>query len=243
MLLYTQIDLPVVTPPEEKLFEFVQKNLMSKTHDIKKGAICIVGTMGKLDDWRVGATSDGSPIFDDETKDEWPLFMENMVRAASSYDTYLENLPFQWNPEFVEWFPELKEAAEKLPFYRIVVAFLLFSDPYGEMLHNDNDHFKNPPRPYQPPEPSRYNIALNHFDTPEVYINLPNGERSYCRITKEYPVFVFDDKRFQHAGENVPDGSVRVQLIVRGELDHDKHKELIERSLKKFPENCSYYPD
>jgi hypothetical protein len=55
-------------------------------------------------------------------------------------------------------------------------------------------------------------------------------------IPKEYPCYAFNNADFLH-GSTVPDGRTigkRIQLVVHGLLDDDKHIELLNRSLDKF---------
>ena len=130
-------------------------------------------------------------------------------------------------PGVQELFPELIEFVYKLPFKEI----------YGAVL---NLHIKDLPLHRDEImnlgslSPERYNVLLtSHYGEESFFISKGyNSKKFYPTILKDYPAYAFNNNDTYHGADKVLDD--RIILICAGELDNEKHKQLIEHSSEKF---------
>jgi hypothetical protein len=224
MIPYTSIDIPIKVPNEDHLYNYCITNTFSKNPKIENGIICLVGCREMLDDWRTTMDADGRCMDDEEiTKSQYNR-LYNIVNESSNTGT------IYFEPRFKEQFPELVEACLKLPFKYFTGIFLLLAGKGGSLLHKDPPVLLDGPTQQTL---NRYNISLNCFDNPKFFV-IDGSEKIYIKVTKEYPCFAFNGENYLHgADQSDVDSQRRMQLIIHGMLDANKHQELINRSITK----------
>lgn len=229
MIPYTPIDIQVTVPDEEELYNYCLSNSFSKSPNLEEGIICIVGSKEELGDWRTTLNAYNGLISDKGNEllaKEQDTRVYNIVTSSNNLGS------FYFEPTFKRQFPELVEACLKLPFKNLVGVFLLLAGHRGSAIHKD-------PKPVLDDDsistvPNRYNISLNCFENPKFFITDGN-EKIYMKVTREYPCFAFDNENYLHGADPSDKESIRrMQLLIYGVLDEEKHKELLHRSIAKW---------
>lgn len=216
-LIYTQIDIPVSMPPIEDILDWHNNHCMLDTdyEDYQQGRhiysmVCYRAPLNEYQ-WR-----------------HWDptLFRGN----DSNWRDYVEGANLYWAPDFKERFPTIVEGILKLPFKQIAGAGMMFQ------IGNTPAHFdtfdKN-----NPMEPRRYNMYITdpayntfwlaHDDT---------SIKHYPTVDRNYPFFAFNNWDIQH-GTDWPN-NLKIVMGIQGIIDNDRHEELIERSVNKYPEKA-----
>lgn len=233
MISYTPIDLPIQLPDEDELYDYCVSNTLSKTPNLDNGIICIVGCKEDLGDWRAIIDCYEGRIYDDETAHMWAEHYDKLFNATNSVDN-VGQLYFE--PKFKNKFPTLVDACLKLPFKFITGIHLLLAGNKGTHLHKDPPPMQDDPLQKTSIVPNRYNISLNCFDEPRFFVQRPDGtDKTYMKVTREYPCFAFNNEDYLH-GADIPGqpNERRMQLLIYGILDNDKHQEVLSRSVEKF---------
>lgn len=233
MIPYTPIDLAIELPDTAALYHYCLTNTLSKNPNLDNGIICMVGCKEDLTDWRATIDCYDGRIYDQDTENFYNAHYDRLHKAANS--TKKSNQVF-FEPEFKKQFPSLVDACLKLPFEFLSSVHLLLAGNRGTPLHRDPPPLKDDPSQQSAVVPNRYNISLNCFDDPRFFVIKEDGtEKTYMRVTSEYPCFAFNNRDYLHGADSPKTASeIRMQLLVYGVLDDGRHQELLNRSIEKF---------
>lgn len=174
-------------------------------------------------------------VFKDE-RHEWAIVAcREQVQNWRSIDPYTKWIDSKFQmlpvtrlifaPGFEKLFPELVTVIKKLPFKQIGVAGFL------KQLSNIEPHIDTFDLT-KPNEPARYLIYITNHDENTFYMETLSGQRLDIDIHPHYRAFAFNNVDFKHGAETPH--KTKILLSVVGILDHDKHDELISRSIRKF---------
>jgi hypothetical protein len=133
------------------------------------------------------------------------------------------NAALHFAPGFAEAFPALVNVVHQLPFKEIGAVGLL------KQLIEIDPH-TDTPDPTNPDEPSRCMMFLTETSENTFYIE----GHDPVRIHPEYRAFAFNNTAAKHGA--LPPRGVKILMSIVGILDHEAHKQLIQRSVNKFPE-------
>jgi len=144
------------------------------------------------------------------------------------------NKELTFAPGVTDIFPELIDIANLLPFKDILGLVL---NLHTTLLESHRDDLLN----LGVYSPERYNVLLSpHYEQDSFFISKEkHGEKHYPKILKEYPIYAFNNNEAYHGADIVLDK--RVILILIGNLDEQKHIELINRSVEKFKDYVIRY--
>lgn len=232
MIPYTPIDISVVLPDEDKLYNYCLTHTFSKTPNVDNGIICFVGCKVELEDWRTIIDMYDGRIYDDETES---LLDEqcNTIYEAMNNSEGLGQIYFE--PDFKRMFPELVDTILQLPFKYFTGIHLMLAGNRESSVHRDPAALSDSKLQTITLPPDRYNIALNCFENPKFYIETEPGVKVYVKLEKEFPCFAFNNRDYKHGADIRDESSLRrMQLLIYGVLDNEKHTELINRSIDKF---------
>lgn len=135
-----------------------------------------------------------------------------------------EGAKLRFAPHFCERLPGLVEAIKQMPFKEIGAVGML------KQLKNIEPHVDTYD-PTLPLEPRRYMIYLTDPSQNTFYIE----DQMHCimpEIHDTYRAFAFNSTDVKHGA--TPPNDVKILMSVVGILDHDRHNEMIERSVSKF---------
>lgn len=188
-----------------------------------------------------GTTWDIGPVLSRMQDDEW----QNMPKALDSlYNRYnIGNDVFRYANDVDTLMPEIPFMLNQLPFKQLTVVVLFKQtaqvnhhyDPHTSDVYSDESEISIDL------EPRRYNILLTRHDTPSFFVGNDMNEKIYPIITKDRPAFSFCERYHYHGADYI--GPNKVMLSVFGILDRDKHKVMIENSLKKYPNEVIKFPN
>lgn len=211
-LIYTPIDIPCKIPDETKILNWFHK-------------YCLIGD----DYWeyKSGRHQWAMVSVSKEPKD-WRRYDPDMwANRRAEQDVKPEIL---FHPGFETEFPELSNVIRQLPFKQLSVTGMLYQ--VGEIpLHNDTHDLHNPI------EPRRYTIYLTNPDYNTFYFDI-NGERVFPKINSDYCCFVFNNTDVRHGALKM--NREKIILTAAGIIDHEKHEELLSRSITKFKNHLIY---
>jgi hypothetical protein len=213
-LIYTQIDIPVVLPDPADMEDFHRSHgTVNKDYeDIiqNRHDYTVACSRYDVDDWRILPTKQ---------------YMDKKDWKVSNCDKYHLN----WNPDFVKRFPTLVEAILATPYKEIAFAgWMRQINPYP--AHRDSHD------PLQPMEPRRYNILLTEPEYNTFWMEDGKGGEVCPVGSKEYPIFAFNNTDVQHGTK--PLTKFKLMMGIVGIVDDEKHRQLIERSVNKFPDKA-----
>lgn len=209
-LIYTPIDIPIILPDVEDMkdFHFTHGVINKDYEDIiqNRHDYTVACSRYSVEDWRILPTAKYMDKGDwKKTSDEYKL---------------------NWNPEFVKRFPTLVDAILAAPFKEIAFAgWMRQISSYP--AHTDSHD------PMQPMEPRRYNILLTEPEHNTFWLEDDAGQTLIPVSHKDYPMFAFNNADVKH-GTN-PITKFKLMMGIVGIIDPDKHLELINRSVNKFP--------
>jgi len=129
-----------------------------------------------------------------------------------------------FHPTFEERFPGLAYAVRQLPFSQIGTSGFIMQ---MGAIPPHNDTFD----PSLPTEPRRYIIYATDPKYNTFYLE-HNGKKYYPEIDKKYRCFAFNNDDIVHGADNT--NRTKILLSTVGVIDHNKHNELLDRSIKKF---------
>ena len=142
-------------------------------------------------------------------------------------------------------FPEIPYMLNQLPFKELTVVAMLCQneavDYHTDGLPNDID--LDPTEVSEELEPKRYNILLTKHDYKDCFFvsNKTGGTKIYPSISKERPCHVISDRKYAHGAEYR--GPDKIMLaVIGGILDRPRHFEMIQKNLKKYPNEAVIYP-
>ena len=209
-ILFTPIDIEINYPAPNTLLSWIDDN---KIVDEEWWAI-----KAERHDWILAASR--------ENNVDWR--QTDTIVNWDNDRVYRPELPYvNINPSLTlnGIFPDLEKLLNALPFKQIGVAGFLRQ--LNEIpLHVDTPDHTNPM------EPRRYLVYMTDLQYNTFYLN--DGQRDYnITLNDDYRVFAYNNTDIQH-GARPPTG-LKILLSVVGILDHDKHNELIQRSIAKFP--------
>lgn len=163
-------------------------------------------------EWALAAAS--QPV------DDWTKIKPYEDWLAQKF-TESKGAELRFAPGF-EQFTGLVEAIKQMPFKEIGAVGLLRQLIYIEP-HTDTKDIT------RPKEPCRYMIFLT-----DPYENTFFIDDELVKIHPDYRAFAFNNTDAKH-GAHAPHG-VKILISVVGILDHERHEEMIARSVAKFPE-------
>jgi len=212
MIVYTPIDIKCKVPDQKILVEYVKENYLNK-NALLNALLCPIVFRKKVNDWR----------------DASEIFIEDDFLDLTDKD------PIYYRPGIKELMPELIEILESLPFKQIIGGGLYLQTGIVDAHHDMTIDFT------YPKSPERYNVLLtDHYDRNSFFIaKTQDSPKDYPIILKDYPIYAFNDQQAFHGADPVVED--RVILICSGLLDHQKHEELIERSVEKFKDYVIRY--
>ena len=156
------------------------------------------------------------------------------------FERYLpSNEPLQWAHDADNKFPEIKYMLDQLPYKQLSLAVIFNQqipvtchiDWFEEDLDNDRQEqsIEN--------EPRRFNINLTKHHYKSFYVApTEDGERSYCKITKEVPGYAITERYNWHGADYA--GPDKLILVTAGLIDKEKRDILVYSSMKKYKENA-----
>lgn len=230
---YVQLDIPVKEiPANDDVYNYIITNTYNKNPDVSNGIICIVGSKKNLTDFRTTLDIYSGVICGEENKETFEEHQDTLYRAINDTNNIGE---FYYEPVFAKKFPQLVEAVEQFPFKYKTAVFLMLAGSKGSPIHQDPVLHSFDPSIKNTVVPDRFNIQLSYFENARFYICDKEGnDKTYIRVTREYPCFAFDNQNYHHGADVPIENEIRMQVLVFGLLDNEKHKELINRSLEKW---------
>lgn len=212
-LIYTQIDIPIELPDVEDMkdFHFTHGTTNTDYEDIiqNRHDYTVACSRYAVDDWRILPTAKYM------NKKDWKVTSEDYK--------------LNWNPDFAKRFPTLVDAILAAPFKEIAFAgWMRQISPY--VLHKDSYDQQDPL------EPRRYNILLTEPEHNTFYMEDGKGGEVRPTNCKEYPMFAFNNTDVLHGTK--PITKFKLMMGIVGIIDHERHAELLTRSLQKFSENA-----
>lgn len=231
---YIQVDIPVKEiPPVDEVYDYIVSNTYSKNPDTRNGIICLVGCKKKLKDYRTTLDIYSGVICGEENKSTFDEHQDTLYRAINDTNNIGE---FYYEPKFKEKFSALIDAVEQFPFVYKTAVFLMLAGSKGSPVHRDPMLHSFDPSIKNTVVPDRVNIQLTHFEDAKFYIcdDEQGNNKTYIRVTKEFPCFMFDNQNYHHGADVPLKDEKRMQVLVFGLLDNEKHTELVKRSAEKF---------
>jgi hypothetical protein len=216
-ILYTPLDIPLVIPDEQKLIDWVVDHRIKDSnytqYQINWNIHCPVVSCFPIEDW-----TSSNAIIDLEK------YIHKLHNTNKRY----------WHPGFKETFPEIAAAIEAMPFEELTVAIIQTQLGYIQPHSDDLDERANTIT-----EPRRFFIHLTDPRESTLFLcKDKDGERIYPKLNPNWPCYAFNNDSVYHGAEKKD----RTRLIVNtaGIIDPIKHKELIDRSVKKFKDEVLY---
>lgn len=136
-----------------------------------------------------------------------------------------------WRPDFKKRFPNVVKVVEMMPYNRIDYVYIL--EQIIEVKPHLDVASKNP---LENQEPATYRITLLMEDDKTFYIcnDTECNEITYPTFPKETNSWVFSNKNFMHGSKLSSTSARKVLLAVGGELNLEKHIELLNQSYTKY---------
>lgn len=213
-LAYLPIDIPVLIPDEKLVLDWFEHHKLLDTNywEYEQGrhTWAMISTCKEPKNWR---------RYD---ADMWNNRREPIVDNPSIF----------FHPGFEETFPEISNCIRQLPFKQLTVSGMLYQ--MGEIpVHQDATD------KHDPTEPRRYTIYLTAPEHNTFYVSkTSDSEKIILNINSNYSCFVFNNTDCWHGA--LKNNRPKIILTMAGILDNEKHKKLIERSLKKFKDQALY---
>jgi hypothetical protein len=203
-VIYTPVDIEFEIPDEQEVIEWFHKHKITDT-----------------DYWEYA-----------EGRHEWCyVALREEPESWYTYDAWLdwsqERKPIDdfglfFHPGFEERFPGLAKCIRELPFDQIGTSGFIMQ--IGTIPpHQD--------AAYDIVEPRRYIIYVTDPKYNTFYLE-HKGEKIFPQIDSKYRCFAFSNSDVMHGA--VPTDRTKILLSTVGIMNEEKHKELIERSIKKF---------
>ena len=239
LVFFTPIDIDIKLPPERELVSYCKSRAVEDPYDISRGLVIPIACRDNLSPWNFVMDFHSIRFGNDLVTDEESKQFRDSL-AGIQLDATFENL--FWEPRFMELFPMLVNAVKQQPWKLINAVFLTLVGNKESLMHKDpDDDWGGTSTGWSTITPERYNIMLTCHNTPVMLWSNESEIRNPV-IPKEYPCYAFNNADFLH-GSTVPDSRTigkRIQLVVHGLLDDDKHVELLTRSLDKFKDQVGY---
>jgi hypothetical protein len=217
-ILFTPLDIELVLPDEQKIIDWVVEHRIKDTdynqYQINWNIHCPIMSCFPIPNWQ-----SSTAIIELD---------KHIHRLHNSNKIY-------WHPGFKETFPEIAAALEQLPFKEFTVAIIQTQLGCIQPHQDDLDDYAN-----EVNEPRRFFIHLT--DPTRTTLFLANDKDGTGKITPRidpaWPCYAFNNDTSYHGA----DKGDRVRMIINtaGIIDPVKHKELIERSIKKFKDQVMY---
>ena len=136
-----------------------------------------------------------------------------------------------WRIDFKKRFSDVVKVVEMMPYNRIDYVYIL--EQIIEVKPHLDVASKNP---LEDLEPATYRITLLMEDDETFYICNDNkcNEIIYPTFPKETNSWVFSNKNFMHGSKLSEKSARKVLLAVGGELNLEKHIELLNQSYTKY---------
>jgi hypothetical protein len=244
MLVYTPIDIDLKLPPTEEMIDYCFFRHTGNPYNSVEGLAFPICLRNHNNNWNICYSHKTQRLtsIDKNLNADYEHYESAHMSSHFLTDKGEEELYFE--PEFSKRFPQIENSIRKMPFKFINVAYMTLVGTHPSYTHKD---------PYDWPElginqdvPNRYNILLNCHDTPVFYFTKDKDatEKKYLNLNPEFPIYAFDNENFWH-GADEPSNLTknRMQIIIVGVLDKDKHLQLVEQSKNKFKEQVVYWND
>lgn len=218
---YVPLDIPQINVPEEMLWkEFYELQHNNYHWDYWKSLV----VKGYVKDW-----SDS---------------YSNEVGFRARFDSSKTPL---WNPNLsptlLEYFQKVLSA---LPF-----SDCKFAEVHGQQAmvppHQDIESALNcydvDADENAEPEPAGLKVMLTHKNRKSFFVldNKPKSIRKYISFPEETNSFAINERKFLHGAKYL--GEAKLILTTFGFINKEKHKEMIERSIKKFNDYVIRFED
>lgn len=180
-----------------------------------------------------------------EQKRKHHLYVWNSFRIhvpndhiGNPYETQVEDFAWHWTKEAKTLCPQLIDYIKlNLPFQRLKYITAISSNgsvPMHLDLRNDIDQEEK--NYYRDNDPCFYRLLLDgalHKDSFYVYTNTLG--KIYCTLPESSPGWAMGSYSCAH-GNDEDDANQKLLLYVMGDLDLDRHRDLVERSAKIYKE-------
>lgn len=161
--------------------------------------------------------------------------LESTYRDQAWLKRFDSQGPVQWASQCDELLPQVKEVLLSLPI-QITYCNLLLQiapvPPHVDVDHRHEAHLKIAP---QLPL-SSYKWLLSGTSLKSFYVQrdkVSDDTRRHIQLPKGHALFAISDTEFVHGADFIPE-SKKFILSIFGIVNSQKHKELIEKSIKQF---------
>ena len=190
----------------------------------------------------------------DIIKDKYPKEYDErsfQCMGGAGLVLFMKNNLFREPESDASWFdwvhyelPHVKEFIEQLPFIKIrQLSFV--TPPKATDPHYDEPLNATAVMKHQ--SPSCYRVRWSDVTIPEeevFYITRDSGATTlYPILPPETNTFVYDGSVFEHGGDSGFDMRDRVQIVISGRLDVEKHHTLLDKSIERFSDYVVYEDD
>lgn len=182
------------------------------------------------------------PVFIRASEQEWIDPKIAMHHYQNRWNT-LEK-PAKYLYDIDKIIPEIPDILNQLPYKELTMVYLLrqsgYVNPHYDSepgdVYNDNSEIsiKN--------EPHRINVLLSNHEDPNFFVSeFKDSEKIFPKITASRPCYAFAERYYWHGAEYTK--PERYLLSVFGILDREKHRAMIDESVKLWPNDIVRFPD
>lgn len=217
-LAYVPLDIPAID------FQLEDFNNLFASHSLPHypyphiwDALCACGRVNKWDD----------PIDTDRAWNERYIFEGDVSFNPNLPEKMKNNLKF-----ILDHLPYKKYTFAQILSQKITVA------PHQDGLYNPSENVKDavyrgPGGFNDEPEPAGLKVMLTHKNARCFYLSERAGSpRNFIRLPSDTNCFAINERMFFHGAKYL--GEPKYILSTFGIIDPEKHKAIIERSLKKY---------
>jgi len=182
------------------------------------------------------------PVFIRATEEEWVNPKVAMYHYENRWNSLNKPAKYLYNIDKI--IPEIPYILNQLPYKELTMVYLLrqvgMVEPHydtepGDIYYDKSEvSIKN--------EPHRINVLLSNHDQRNFFLSeFKDSERIFPKISAFRPCYAFSERYYWHGAEYT--NPERYLLSVFGILDRDKHRAMIDESVKKWPEEIITFPD
>jgi len=223
---YLPIDIDVQLPDEQKLLDFCQE---TRAKDWNQN-------IDSMEHWNK------IPVRGRLKGNEW-YDVEKFKNCL--YSRFIPNLgPSLYANDIDKVFPEIPYMLDQLPFleFSFVVMLMQREQVNTHMDAQQRDIIVDPTEIAIDIEPRRYNVLMNKHESKSFYVSEnKDSEKIYPNITKKQACFSICERYHWHGADYVEQN--KIMLCVLGILDREKHRQLVNKSLKKYKDQAIIFPD
>lgn len=218
---YVPLDIPEIEVPENKLWKEFNEYQHKNYHWEYWKSLVVKGSV-----------------------EDWNDSYSNEVGFQSRFDK--TKIPV-WNPNLsIEISDYFKRVIDQLPFTECK-----FAEVHGQQTavppHQDLESslhvYDTEENKHKEPEPAGIKVMLTHKSIKSFFVidKKPNSKRQFITFPAETNSFAINERTFFHGAKYL--GEPKLILTTFGFIDEERHKELIERSIKKFNNHIIGFED